>query len=254
MNHVSDAPILSEALTAGDWTRPVTVSGNCGLTRAEHRRLAELLIRAARDGRAIAPFTQAYPEMTLADANSVRDMTIKHRLAQGERIVGAKLSDLDSGDVGWFTDHMMQSLGTVDPAPLIAPRLEAKLAVRLSQPVARPPTRLADLLGVEGDLAPCLEIVDSRFHPLSGDPRDAVADNCSTARIVLCPDVQTAGLRTGRHTEPLLCLARRICDEKGGIAAGTLLVGPPLGVGRSLRAGDVIDAGLAERTLLEVTA
>src|SRR5438094_3627530 len=113
------------------------------LTRHEHLRLAEVLLRSAGDRQAIAPLSASYPELTPDDAARIRDTAIVRRIARGEQLIGAKVSFGVSGNgrapgeprLGWLTDAMLISTPRVDVSDLIRPHLEAKVAFVLARPL-----------------------------------------------------------------------------------------------------------------------
>jgi 2-keto-4-pentenoate hydratase len=223
------------------------------LTRGEHRRLAEVLLRAARDRRPIKSLAGQYPEMTMADAGGIRDMAIVLRVAGGQRLAGAKVAYLDKPRIGWLTDGMIQSSPAVDVAALIRPRVEAKLVLTLAAPIDVPVKSVTELLDVTGQVHPGLEILDSRYEDLDLDARDAVADNCSAATLVIgagAPPVSASALTriTGQievssskrlptrltlaasaaWLKSVLWLVGRVVEERGRLEAGTLLATPGL--------------------------
>jgi 2-keto-4-pentenoate hydratase len=166
------------------------------LTTGEHRRLAEVLLRAALDRRAIEPLSEWHRELTCADAGRVRDLALACRLAAGERLIGAKVSlgptslAAQSGSrayprLGWLTDAMLLPGDVVAPGHLIAPRVEPKLAFLIARTLRRPIATVSDLLAATYRVFPCLEVVDSRFGREHPGPADDIADNCGAGRLLL---------------------------------------------------------------------
>jgi 2-keto-4-pentenoate hydratase len=226
-DRVSQTPILSTCPIGHGEPAIGDAEGSFALTRAEHRRLAELLVRAARSGAPIEPLTMAYPEMTIADAASVRDMTIAQRVAAGELLVGAKVVYLDQPRLGWLTDRIVHRAGGVTHA-LSHPPIEAKLAVRVLEPLTKPPKRLSDLLERTSEPCGCSEIVDSRFGSTTVDVRDIVADNCSAGSLIL-HDAQRVPARVATlSAESLLWLAQELFKYQDHVEAQTILVSRPL--------------------------
>jgi len=165
------------------------------LTHAEHRRLAEQLLDAAYDRRAVAPLSEGHRQLTVADATRIRDTVLACRLAAGERLIGATVSlgpPAPGGQrngaeprLGWLTDAMLLTNGVVEPEYLIAPRVEAKLAFMVSRSLRRPIATVSDLLAATYRVFPCLEVIDSRYGRDGLGAADDIADNCGAARIVL---------------------------------------------------------------------
>jgi 2-keto-4-pentenoate hydratase len=173
-----------------------TSADGLALTSGEHRRLAEVLLRAALERRAIEPLSHWHRELTCADAGRVRDMVLACRLAAGERLIGAKVSlgptsaTVHRGGgahprLGWLTDAMLLPGDVVAPGHLIAPRVEPKLAFLIARTLRRPMATVSDLLAVTYRVFPCLEVVDSRYGRDHSGPADDIADNCGAARLLL---------------------------------------------------------------------
>ena len=58
---------------------------------SEARRIADVLIRAQSDRRPIPPFTRKSPFLSVDTAYEAQSLVIRHRLAAGETMIGAKL-------------------------------------------------------------------------------------------------------------------------------------------------------------------
>jgi 2-keto-4-pentenoate hydratase len=220
------------------------------LTRREHLRLAEVLSRSAGERRAIAPLSLVYPELTADDAAKIRDTAIVRRIARGERLVGAKVSFGQSANghasearLGWLTDAMLVSAQEVEVGDLIRPRLEAKVAFVLAEPLRGHIGSVGDLLSVTERVLPCLEVLDERYEGVDVEPVDDIADNCAVARLLVGDGVPTPPeeelLRVRVHlasaadgavaprqspVQATLWLANRVIDEAGELEAGALLV------------------------------
>jgi 2-keto-4-pentenoate hydratase len=225
------------------------------LTRAEHRGLAEQLLGAADDRRAVEPLSERHRQLTVADASRIRDMVMACRLAAGERLIGATVSlgllppaghrNGAEPRLGWLTDAMVLSNGIVDPERLIAPRVEAKLAFMVSRRLHQPIATVGDLLASTYRVFPCLEVIDSRYGRDHLGAADDIADNCGAARLVLgrgVPppaeghvrrahlrlEVDAAAPERGRAAldcppEATLWLANRWIATAGELLPGTLL-------------------------------
>jgi 2-keto-4-pentenoate hydratase len=165
------------------------------LTSREHRRVADILLDAARTGRAIPPLTEAFREMTLADAYGIRDMQLARRISEGDQLIGAKVSLGLAGaerrhmapdpQLGWLTDRMLVSSGAVDLSRLVHPRVEPRLGFLLARPLREPIAAGIDLLAATERVLPCLEIVDSRYDGAHPRRADDIADNCAMAGLLV---------------------------------------------------------------------
>lgn len=63
------------------------------------QRLADEIHRAGQNTTPIAPFTQAYPELTIEDAREIQLINIRRRMAAGAKMVGKKVGALASEGV-----------------------------------------------------------------------------------------------------------------------------------------------------------
>lgn len=168
-------------------------------TPAAAPALARDLAAARRARRVLAPFSG---RGLLADedaAYAVQAAGIAQRIADGEVVVGAKLGftsramrramGVASPNLGWLTDAMVVAApGSVDVdvdlATLVHPKVEPELAVRLGHDVAPGASHAAVRAAIDA-VAPCLEVVDSRWRGFRFGPLDNIADNSSSGLVVL---------------------------------------------------------------------
>ncbi|MGH6640310.1 MAG: 2-keto-4-pentenoate hydratase, partial [Polaromonas sp.] len=88
---------------------------------------------------------------------------------------------------GWLTESMLEEEGgTVDLARYIHPRVEPEVCFLTRRDISGPITALEAADYVEA-VAPALEIIDSRFQNFKFTLEDVVADNCSSAGLVVGP-------------------------------------------------------------------
>jgi 2-oxopent-4-enoate/cis-2-oxohex-4-enoate hydratase len=235
----------------------------------EHRRLARVLVDAVRAGRPVPPLTDRHPELTVADAARIRDIGLAHRLAAGERLVGAvvtvprgALDQPATPALGWLTDAMLLPAAVVNVGELIRPRVQPRLALELERPLRGPIRTVSDLLSATVRAYAALEVVDSRYDRDSLGPPDQIADNGGTAFVLLGPavtppaegtlrrlridvDVEAGwvGLRDAGRAAGLsaldasLWLASQLSRARPDAAGGALLVAPAGGASVDLRPG-----------------
>jgi 2-keto-4-pentenoate hydratase len=256
------------------------------LTTREHRRLADALLRAADVRKPIAPLSNSYPELTAADAASIRDTAIVQRIAHGEQLVGAKVSlgrfDGNGGGaeeprLGWLTDRMLLTSPHVELGNLIHPRVGANVAFRLAAPLRGRIASVGDLLALTDRVIPCLEVVDVRYRGADLDRVDDIADNCSVAallvgdgvpttpedelmRVRVCVESSTPATNGDvprEHISPVeatLWLANRVIEEAGELEPGALLVSSACCVPVALRPGERVRADFGALGTLELEA
>jgi 2-oxo-3-hexenedioate decarboxylase len=220
--------------------------------------IADALLTARRERKAIAPLTDDHPELDLAGAYEVQDLFFAGLLAEGERVVGAKLGltsrakqeVMNVGDplYGRVTDSMLLEHGAaVDVDNLIQPRAEPEIAFLLARELAGPATVTSVLAAT--DVVMCaVDVLDSRYENYRFQLPDVVADNCSSGRFLLGPlarrpdemiDVRLVGcvLRSqgnvvataagaasmGHPAAAVAWLANRLAERGESLPAGSLV-------------------------------
>ena len=111
----------------------------------------------------------------------------------GERPCGYKLGytsevmrrqmHIDRPNFGQLTAEMDFRSGAT--GPLIHPRVEPEIALRIGKDVITAPADRGALLAIVDAVFPTLEIVDTRYHDYVFRYEDSVADNSSAAGFVL---------------------------------------------------------------------
>ena len=262
-------------------------SGPRRLADREHRRLARALVDATRAGRPIPPLTDRHAELTVADAARIRDIVLAHRLARGERLIGAKVMVPDASPdrqvapavpaLGWLTDAMVLPAGVVNVGELIRPRVEPRIALALEQPLRGPIRTVSDLLSATVRAHIALEVIDSRYDHDTLCPADRVADNGGAAWLLIGPGVTTpaegtlrrlrvdldveagwVGLRDAGTTMSLsaldasVWLANELSLRRHDQAAGAMLVAPAGSSAVEMRPGVRVRAHARELGSLEL--
>jgi len=194
-----------------------------------------------------------------AYAIQLRIMEIKQ--AKGQTIVGKKIGltslamqamlGVKEPDYGHILNGMVVMEARKLPmAELIAPRVEGELAFVLKEDLQGPGVTLTEVIRCSEGVIPSLEIIDSRIADWKIKLPDTVADNASSARIVLggavtplpSLDLRTAGMVLEKN------------GEIAATAAGAAVLGHPAQAvawlanklweyGIPLRKGEVILSG-----------
>jgi 2-oxo-3-hexenedioate decarboxylase len=226
----------------------------------DHAKWAEYLRVAEATVEAVAPITDTEPDLTLEDAYRIQDELIERKLADGARLIGAKIgltSRAKQESMGvhepvyaWLTDRMLVPLETpLSLRDLIHPRAEPEIVFLLRRDLSGPGVSAQAVLEATSAVCCGLEIIDSRYTDFRFALADVVADNASSARFVL----------GARRVLPDFDLALEGCllevdQELVATAAGAAVLGHPaeavarlanaLGVrGRGLEAGWVVLSG-----------
>lgn len=230
-----------------------------------HAAHADALRDAELSRRAIEPLTDDEPGLTVADAYAIQELNVARRLAEGRVLRGRKIGltshamqtllGVDEPDFGALLDDMLVEDGALVPVEtLIQPKAEAEIAFVLAHDLAGPGVTAVDALrAIEAAIA-AIEVVDSRIVDWRITIADTIADNASSARVVL-----------GNRLVPVHDLDLRLLGmgiwHNGALAdsgAGVAALGHParcvawlantLGaLGSGLRAGDVVMSGALHR-------
>jgi len=197
--------------------------------------LAGELLGAGFTGRAIAPLTARGLDLSVDDAYAIQQINTDRRIAEGRRLAGWKIGltsaamqaqlGIDAPDSGVLLDDMLLADGaTVSRASLIAPRIEAEIAVRFDSDVAGPGLSPEDVGKRVSAVVPALEIIDSRIADWKIALVDTVADNASSALAVAGAPVAGIAADTLKdETVELLVDGQAVA---GG--SGQALLGDPL--------------------------
>ncbi len=227
---------------------------------------AAALRRAATSRLPIAPLTETFPGLSRSDAYAIQLANIERDLAAGARVVGHKLGltspvmqemmGVDEPDFGHLLDTMM--FDTTGPVPLsgfIQPRIEVELAFVLERALPADCTE-EDVLAATATVIPCLELIDSRIANWDIRLADTIADNASSAAVIL----GDAGFSA--HDRPLDDIDTRLVINGVEVAAGSTsaVLGHPArsvawlartlaGFGVALEPGHIVLSGSCTRAV-----
>jgi 2-keto-4-pentenoate hydratase len=222
--------------------------------------IGRALEAARRSRQPVPPLTQSYDGLSSELAYRVQQFGIGLREQEGAGRVGHKVGltseamqhqlGVDQPDYGVLLDTMVVPSGaTIRLDNLIAPRIEAEIAVRIGRPLAGPHTSLEQVTGAVSAVVPALEVIDSRILDWRISLIDTIADNASSALAVVGQPVEPPDLRLASQSVTLF-----EDDEVVGHGAGDALLGDPWNsllwlvrtldtFGEGLRAGDIVLLG-----------
>lgn len=242
-------------------------SGAMPLTPDVINQLAKELLLAEQAREPIDPISARYPEATVDDAYAIQVEGVRLRVEAGDPVKGHKVGltakvmqqqfGVDSPDFGQLRASMFhlegQPLSTVD---LIAPRVEPEITFVLKRPLRGPGVTVTDVLAATDFVVPSLEIIDSRIKDWQIGIVDTIADNASSALVVI------GGTRVSlRDLDPRLIgvTLRRDGEIVETGASGAVLGNPAHAVawlantlgahGKGLEAGDVVMPGTCTRAI-----
>lgn len=226
-----------------------------------HDTIAERLIHARTKNSPIAPLTVDHPEITVADSYQISQIVFEKRLKTGAKLIGRKIGltsaavqkqlGVDQPDFGYITSDMILNHEGILPADaLIAGRVEGEVAFVMGRDLEGPGITWDQVIQATDHVLGCIEIIDSRVRDWKIKIQDTVADNASSAMIVL-----------GNHPKKLsqidlemAGMALRLNSEVESSGVGAACLGHPIHAviwlanqlgqfGEKLRAGDIILSG-----------
>ena len=166
------------------------------MTPEEREKAATALWRAEVERVAIDPLTADHLHFDVVDAYEVQLINIRRRLDQGALVRGHKVGlssramqemmGVDEPDYGHLLHDMFVFEGTsIQTEELIQPRVEVEVGFILKEALPAPGCNVADVLRCTGYVVPALEIIDSRIANWKIGLPDTIADNASSARVVI---------------------------------------------------------------------
>lgn len=167
------------------------------MIQAKFQQAADLLWEAERNLTPCQPIRTLFDEpLTPEQAYQIQNINTKRRLAQQDRLVGRKIGltskavqqqlGVDQPDFGNFYANMVLMPGDdIALSQLIQPKAEAELAVVLKKDLPYEDTTLVDIIAAIDHVLIAVEIVDSRIEGWNIRIEDTIADNASSALVVI---------------------------------------------------------------------
>ena len=157
---------------------------------------ARALYEARRTRKPIEPFTDADPDLGMADGYAVQQQLTGMLLADGDSVVGYKVGltskpmqkmiGVDQPDYGPVLASTVYADGDAVPvSAFIQPKLEAEIAFVLRSPLAGPGVSVLDARAAIAGMTAAVEIVDSRFADWRIKLADTVADLASNGAVAI---------------------------------------------------------------------
>ncbi len=161
---------------------------------------ATLLHAAERRRVPLAPLSAEEPTLSTVDAYAIQSTWFEQRIATGERLVGRKIGltsqamqqqlGVDQPDYGFLLETMVvPSRGTLAFERLIQPRIEPEIAFWLAADLRGPGVTLEQVIQATRGVSAALEVVDSRITNWRITLVDTIADNASSARVIVSEQV-----------------------------------------------------------------
>jgi 2-keto-4-pentenoate hydratase len=183
-------------------------------------QLANQLIQAEIERKAVSPFTEQQPTITLQQAYAVQLAYVAQKQQAGHRVIGKKIGatskaiqqmfQVEQPDYGHLFDYMVYPSGAeIALNTLIQPKIESELAFVLKEDLIGEHITPLDVLQAIDYIVPAFEIIDSRIKDWQIRFEDTVSDNGSSGLIVLGDqkispfdvDLSAIGLNTYKNDE-----------------------------------------------------
>jgi len=156
--------------------------------------IAKTLDQAAKEAVPTAQPSTTEP-ITLKEAYQIQSKSMQHRYERGEQLVGlkmgftslAKMKQMGVHEMilGRLTDSMeINSKKEMNSSRFIHPRAEPEIAFLLKRDISNP-IELKDVSEYVAQIAPAIEVIDSRYENFKFSLEDVVADNCSSSGYIL---------------------------------------------------------------------
>jgi 2-keto-4-pentenoate hydratase len=157
---------------------------------------AVLLDQAERHCIPIAPLSETYPSLTPGQAYAIQSAWLELKRMEGGQLVGRKIGltskamqeqlGVHEPDYGFILESMVIPSGHILPrAAFLLPRIEPEIAFWLGEDLRGPGVTAEQVLAATQGVSAALELVDSRIENWRIKLVDTIADNASSARLIV---------------------------------------------------------------------
>ncbi len=166
------------------------------LDTTQRTTAAGLLWAAERELAPVDPLTETFPGIDVVDAYEIQLINIRRKIAAGARVRGHKVGlsspvmqqmmGVDEPDYGHLLDAMLLPADAPIPAAgYCYPRIEVEIGYVLGSALPGADCTEADVLAATEYIVPSLELIDSRIRDWRIRLADTIADNASSAGVIL---------------------------------------------------------------------
>ncbi|KSU63324.1 2-keto-4-pentenoate hydratase [[Bacillus] enclensis] len=250
--------------------------------------IAATLLNAEKSKIAVPPITSQFTDISVTDAYNVQLEIVKTKLKEGRAIIGKKVGltsvamqkmlGVEEPDYGHLLDDMkVENGGAVMMSNFLSPKIEAEIGFVLADDLNGPNVTFLDVLMATKYVVPTLEIIDSRIADWKIGLVDTVADNGSSAKVVVgeqVTDINGLDLRSvgmilskngemiatgsgaaalGHPAHAIAWLANKLHEFGIPLRAGELILPGALSAAVSVSEGDTITAQFGPLGSVSVT-
>lgn len=166
------------------------------ISEADRDLAARLLREAEASAVAIGPLTERFPGLDVVDAYEIQLRNIRSRTEAGVAVYGHKVGlsskamqqmmGVDEPDYG----HLLADMVLTEDEPVragryLAPRVEVEVGYLLGADLPGQGCTVQDVLRATEAVVPSIELIDSRIADWNIRLPDTIADNASSAGVVL---------------------------------------------------------------------
>ncbi|HEX5568168.1 MAG TPA: 2-keto-4-pentenoate hydratase [Streptomyces sp.] len=166
------------------------------LEPSQRAAAADLLWAAQRDRAPVDPLTETFPGIDVVDAYEIQLLNIRRQLAAGATVRGHKVGlsskvmqrmmGVDEPDYGHLLSDMVLSEDTpVDTGRYCFPRIEVEIGYVLGDSLPGEECTEKDVLAATEYVVASIELIDSRIRDWRIGLADTIADNASSAGVIL---------------------------------------------------------------------
>lgn len=193
-------------------------------------QFATELLEAEEARQGIRPLTEQNKNLTIEEAYQIQLEIVEKKLAQGKKIIGKKVGltsdamqrmlNVNEPDYGHlFDDMQIEDGGNVNVSTMIAPKVEAEIGFVLDTDLKGPNVTYLDVMMATRYIVPTLEIIDSRVADWQIKLADTVADNGSSAKVVIGNQTSTLNQVDLRTNSMVLFKNEKLIATGAGAAA-----------------------------------
>ncbi len=158
--------------------------------------LSSILHDAAKTAKPIAQLSLSHP-INLDQAYEIQRLLVQHRIDEGHPLIGikmgftskAKMEQMGVDDMIWgllTSDMLIEEGGALKRNAHCHPRAEPEICFKTSIDIDRE-LSLEECKEAVSHVAAAVEIIDSRYENFKFSLEDVVADNCSSAGMMIGP-------------------------------------------------------------------
>lgn len=241
------------------------------------KKLADELMQAEKLCQSVSPITERHPELSVVDSYAIQLEVVERKRKEGKKVIGKKVGltskamqqmlGVNEPDYGHLLDDMkLESGSTVSIHSFVSPKVEAEIGFVLSEDLCGPHITYVDVMMATKYVVPTIEIIDSRVADWKIKLIDTVADNGSSAKVVVgnklsCiseVDLRTAGMSLcknnnlvatgagaaalGHPAQAIAWLANKLSEFHISLKAGELILPGALSGAIAVERGDKIRA------------